>query len=187
MKEGDKLIRRLKINPILLLVLGFFLSAAWAILGFKMVEDRTSPELVASAPPTIAPAPETISPNAASPIPRLVFPISPAEESEVISSYRYLAGWAGTGNKTTDNFEITEAPWIIVWSFEAGKITGPHASVLQIYVRQPENSCNTLAVHVGGAQDTQQGSLYIHDLVGKSYLQVCSQSGSWNIKVLVKE
>ncbi len=175
-------------------MLAFFVFVAWVFLGIRVVEYRASSQDNASVRPTISPVPETSSPNAASAIPKPISPttepispISPDAESEFISSYKQIEEWDGTGRKTTENFVITEAPWIIVWSFEPRKKPGEGLSMLQIYVRQPENAeYNKLPVHIGNAQDTRQGSHYIHD-VGKYYLRVYSQSGGWHIKVLVKK
>jgi hypothetical protein len=180
-------IRHLKAKPVVLLGLFFSVLVLWAFLGIKLLEYRASSQPNTPAQPTVSPAPKEISPDALPAIPPTTEPISPATESELLSSHKQIKEWAGTGKETTEYFEITEAPWVIIWSFEPRQQARQGLSLLQIYVRQPENAeYNELPVHIGSIQDTQQGSLYIDD-TGNFYLRVYSESGSWNIKVLIEK
>ena len=181
---------KFKKSPIVLLLMAIFALAAWVILGVQTLGSSTSFQIT-EIPSTISPTPKPASPSTISPIPKPASPITTVTDSGSTSSSELIKEWSGTdtreslyiSSKKTETFDIAEAPWIVVWSFEPKAAKG-HGALLQIYVLQTNNaSYIELPVYIGNVSELQQDSFEVND-VGNFYLQIYSRSGSWEVKVL---
>ena len=89
----------------------------------------------------------------------------------------WLLHYSGQGDKTTESFTVTQAPWRITWDFDEDTYRSGHFTI-QVYNRTDSSYVESIAgVDHSGADES-----FIYQ-EGTFYLDITSTHGNWEISV----
>lgn len=89
----------------------------------------------------------------------------------------WLLYYSGQGDKTTESFIVTEAPWRITWDFDEDTYRAGHFTI-QVHDAKDSSYVESIA----GVDHTGADESYIYQ-EGSFYLDITSINGSWEVSV----